>query len=1301
MFCKKIVVSLFVVLGITQNVTASDVLSGSKKTELTAQYMCDNVTSELCGIDALYKDQREETRRYLREFSSDTIETEDSYIDTETIGYIDELSGITDEYDLKKILLAEIKFSGYYEKALAFGEKLQKMEDNAHLYSEVWNPRYQEYQRRLDAEKLIWEDPYKDAVLSWTEFGYSFYDSARLLKATVPASFSISKATFLAPYIKPIEAMTAKVQYVIGMEIAYQFVADLCPVTLDLIKKYSKGEASPSDVLNTLDKCNDILNKLKPYENSMGGRIVTAVLLIREMIQAVDEQLALTGLKNEYQNDIHLSNTLFHLQELIDSKILINCSKFVSFAANFLPPETFVGDIAGITSNLIQAFRNYDLKIRRLLLKDSLTSEYLRIYMHKVAINETLYASVMFDYFRKHSDAILPPETYDVAEIPEPGIVADEKLLFTLPAGGAIDSSYHITANSGESVSFRPHLTAKTVLECLEETEGTTVTWMIAYYDATQGYSAPRETLPVVLDREAQNFSFAMPSVQIHPVSLYYDTLDGKRASCGMAQMWEVESNENQSSTALRKVSWHLNGQKKSLIPEGISGTVLGLFTWWGDHSIKMDINSDGYFNYDFNENYPRTNVESQKINFTFSNGFSLQDYELWTGYWEDPVHGNVRCYSIGSDGTCRYNPYGAGAVFYVNEENNRFICDNNVWKYDGEPVSGEEIYCIEHEVNVKNYILNDLVFTGENYPDGTYVPLSFTKEWFFAEDLSVANLTINVLQNSYQNAITASDFTVAGSKLSVELQPNLSSSLNELFVQFTNSEGNIVKVSGSDTFWSLTKTNHAPRLVDGQIMQLVSATSDPATLEIETYDADGDVVTLSIEDSAGGTVSLNGNTLFASFSDGQVAHSIKVGLSDGTLKAVETFNVLQFDQSSLDSFYSDVDKNTGDYVYDGIAFGTLKGVIWGQPDPDDSTKRIFRPTDPASWAETLAMVINAQRKAGQITLQTENLYQQVYPEWAMPYYSFALEKGGLDSEIADLSQIYPTREQIAKLIVKTMDLEENLRPFDLNVTFNDASDFSDEAMLYYAKIVHVMGLFMDHTSAHPQSTINRAELSMVIEKIFMVPTADIVIDPQSVRYGDTFNVSLVNVHAETIDATDFSLYDASSQLQAFYVSNGAVRSNPINSLDLDMTLETLSAVLDNNGVRNVVSIPVTIYFYDQDGDGVEDREDKWINDPRYTFDANANNIPDILDNIYGLGAYTSSDSVIINDTTIAIEDIIHDGWVISDLDGDGLSDVDDSDIDGDGYSNINEYACGSNPWDETSRCSRGMPWLILLLEED
>ena len=63
-----------------------------------------------------------------------------------------------------------------------------------------------------------------------------------------------------------------------------------------------------------------------------------------------------------------------------------------------------------------------------------------------------------------------------------------------------------------------------------------------------------------------------------------------------------------------------------------------------------------------------------------------------------------------------------------------------------------------------------------------------------------------------------------------------------------------------------------------------------------------------------------------------------------------------------------------------------------------------------------------------------------------------------------------------------------------------------------------------------------------------------------------------------------------------------------------------------------------------------------------------------------------------------------------SDTDSDGLTDAEEfvletdptnPDTDGDGVLDGNEVNCASNPLDPESKCNRGMPWLMLLLEDE
>jgi len=534
----------------------------------------------------------------------------------------------------------------------------------------------------------------------------------------------------------------------------------------------------------------------------------------------------------------------------------------------------------------------------------------------------------------------------------------------------------------------------------------------------------------------------------------------------------------------------------------------------------------------------------------------------------------------------------------------------------------------------------NNLFLLQETYLDGTNISTLFTKEWRFNQDLN--NITIDIVENSYQNAIVRNDLIIDGKTLKVNLTPDTTRAINKLVLQFKDENGNIVKVSGSETFWSLTKTNHAPRLADGQITNLVGDSS--SYLDIETYDSDGDSVILSVEDNAGGTITLDGNRLSASFNDGKVAHTIKIGLSDGKEKVIKEFSIIDFSQNSIEDFYSDVDKNSDSF--DAIAFATLKGVVGGQIDPNDATKRIFRPNDNVSLAEALAMIINAEQKAGWIQLTTSDYYMEIYPSWAMKYYTFAREKGALGREISNLASIYPTKEQIAKLIVKTLDLDSRVYYIDKNISFDDESDFSDAEMLFYGKVAKAFGLFMRDNHANPQAHISRADLAMVIEKIFMIPRASLNITPSSVEFGEHVSASLVDAKAEGIDHSTYKLIDTSSQLQVTYVANDITLSNPIDTAVIPERLNTLYAILDNSGVKNITTTDIHIIFTDSDSDGRQDKDDKWLNDTRYSYDDNSNGIPDILDMIYGLSAYSSIDSITIDGKNMPINDIINDGGV-------------------------------------------------------
>jgi len=303
-----------------------------------------------------------------------------------------------------------------------------------------------------------------------------------------------------------------------------------------------------------------------------------------------------------------------------------------------------------------------------------------------------------------------------------------------------------------------------------------------------------------------------------------------------------------------------------------------------------------------------------------------------------------------------------------------------------------------------------------------------------------------------------------------------------------------------------------------------------------------------------------------------------------------------------------------------------------------------------------------------------------------MPYYTYAVDAGALESEMGNLAYIYPSRENIAQLIVKTLDLEAKVHHLDSNVSFTDEADFSDAAMLHYAKVAKAFGLFMTGTNAHPQQSISRAELALVIQHIFMIPHGVLSVSPQSVEYGETLTATLSDVQADAINQSSHALYNAVDTLGVKYFANGVEVSNPIDSHILPSTLKTLYAVLDNDGVKNIVSSSVNMRYTDTDNDGLQDTVDKWVSDIRYAFDENNNNIPDILDDIYNLGNNTATESTLLDGYTVSIADIIRDGgWFAPDLDGDGISDNNDPDIDGDGTVNVQDaFPRDASEWLDT-----------------
>ncbi|MGM0519373.1 MAG: DUF1566 domain-containing protein [Campylobacterota bacterium] len=530
-----------------------------------------------------------------------------------------------------------------------------------------------------------------------------------------------------------------------------------------------------------------------------------------------------------------------------------------------------------------------------------------------------------------------------------------------------------------------------------------------------------------------------------------------------------------------------------------------------------------------------------------------------------------------------------------------------------------------------------------ETITDYTVMTSSFTKSWTFnqnIEDFDVKIVNNNYLNDSlFDGGIT---FIKSGNQLMVDLRPDNSKSENRLEVKLIDKNSEAVKVNGSETIWSITKTNSKPVLSKGQLTQTVTGVNETASLKIDTYDSDGDFVNLSIENSDGGDAYFDKSVLKVSFNDNNPIHTVKIGLNDGKEKVVKDITIFQLDPHNITSFYSDVDINNSNHNIKDIAFITLMGVASGQQNPNDNTKRVFRPDDNASLAETLAMIINAANNADKINLNDENVYISTYPTWASSYYTYAYKRNALEKTY-DLSINYPTLEEVAKILVKVLKLDKNIELFDnLNYNFSLENKFSNALIKKYAKITRAYGLLFLSDYSDPTMKISRADLAKVVSRIFMIPKLKIR-NLGNISYHSSKNLLLYDIEAKYIDENYYLQNNEDVDIKA--VLNGK-NLNPLQIIGSELNLDKneLLMVVDNKGVRNIIYEEIKPEKSDIDKDLVIDALDKWKYDGRYAYDENNNEIPDVLDNIYDLNNYTVNDSVLIENKYIKILDLIEKG---------------------------------------------------------
>jgi hypothetical protein len=258
--------------------------------------------------------------------------------------------------------------------------------------------------------------------------------------------------------------------------------------------------------------------------------------------------------------------------------------------------------------------------------------------------------------------------------------------------------------------------------------------------------------------------------------------------------------------------------------------------------------------------------------------------------------------------------------------------------------------------------------------------------------------------------------------------------------------------------------------------------------------------------------------------------------------------------------FYPDVPNSHKHYK--DIAFATQKGIVKGYDSGD------FRPDSTPSLAEVLKMIFLSANKSGLIELpKDEEYFYSVFPSWASPYYTFGRNQNAIEN-YKDLSVIYPTRDEVAKILV-----------LGLNLYSPDGN---------YSKTSQNYGLLEDGNE-----TVTRGEIVGVISKLFQLPKAEI--EPLSVEYGDILTIPTPpDITALQID-DDLSIFDSSDSV--------VFENSEINSSQLYIARNTLYLTLQNGDVTNFISVVIDVNFTDSDFDGIPDSKDIFPTDSRYSSD--------------------------------------------------------------------------------------------------
>ena len=235
-------------------------------------------------------------------------------------------------------------------------------------------------------------------------------------------------------------------------------------------------------------------------------------------------------------------------------------------------------------------------------------------------------------------------------------------------------------------------------------------------------------------------------------------------------------------------------------------------------------------------------------------------------------------------------------------------------------------------------------------------------------------------------------------------------------------------------------------------------------TFEVSEQAKSGEhTVSISIKD--GGTVSGNGQKLDVEFESGTVTVSGAAqrpttgsGVSQATGGSASSAGTSDGAVTPDYPNFSDVRKDA--WYYRPVSELALSKVVSGYPDGS------FRPSGTVTYAEALKLILLASGYSVQ--------QQKSGGHWAAGYYDFACGAGLISLDIGLDDAI--SRLEIARIIAGAVGMERSAE----KSPFSDCDDES-VASLYHAGIVKGY----DGNSFMPQNTITRAEMSMIIWRLY------------------------------------------------------------------------------------------------------------------------------------------------------------------------------------------------------------------------